>query len=282
MNVAMRLADDVIAIDVDAHSGKAGGQTFARLCGELGPLPLTVVSTSRDDGVSGCYLFSLPRGADARGWSGIAGPGIEVCTAFDRYVMAAPSIHPDTGRVYFWRCSDGEPIHPGYVTRAAVAELPQPWLDHLAAGGTAPRSERVSPGDGYAAWLTEHGGGEPCVWAAESGAAALAKVQAARDAGGAYEAVKAATRTLVLGIAEGHQGVNVPLAECRAAYLAAMESRSRKRGAGAVGEWRRLVAGAIDEANGRLGGTAPPAECECHETAGLDAAAFAGRGRRRD
>ncbi len=61
-NVALRLVNGVVGIDVDAYGGKQGERTLARLEQLLGSLPATVVSTSRTDGVSGIGLFQVPPG----------------------------------------------------------------------------------------------------------------------------------------------------------------------------------------------------------------------------
>jgi hypothetical protein len=243
-------------------------------------LPATVWSTSRTDGVSGIRLFRLPKGVSAEHWRGVAGPGVEIVTHWNRYVVCAPSIHPE-GRRYRWLAQDGSVMDCAPWPKL-LRTLPMAWCDYLASSGTAPgRGRGAEPAEGPAAWLAEHGGGEPCTWTAESGAHALSKVRAAQYTGGAHDAAGAAVWLLVLGIAEGHQGVNVPLSAIRAAFLAALEGRQRRRGADAVGEWRRLMAGAIDAANEQLAGGPPPGSCSCGDLAGLDVAAFAGRGRRR-
>lgn len=98
-NVAVRLPADVVGIDVDAYGDKPGWTTFEQLQADHGALPATVVVTSRDDGRSGIRLFRLPDSVDQStfrtGW-----PGIEILRYGHRYVIAPPSIHPDTGRAY--------------------------------------------------------------------------------------------------------------------------------------------------------------------------------------
>ena len=54
-----------------------------------------------------------------------------------RYVVAPPSIHPDTGRAYRWRS--------GSITKVGdLPALPQPWLDALS-GAAAPAGPAVAP-----------------------------------------------------------------------------------------------------------------------------------------
>jgi len=95
-NIALRLPDGIIGVDVDQYGDKAGTSSLAALETLLGALPPTVMSTSRDNG-SGIRLFTVPPGLD---WPDIA-DDIEVIRTGWRYAVVAPSIHPE-GRVYGW------------------------------------------------------------------------------------------------------------------------------------------------------------------------------------
>lgn len=123
-NVALRLPPDVVGVDVDVYLG--GDVGLAELEEKYGVLPPTVLSTSRIDG-SGIRLFRRPVG-----WLLATDPakGIDMVQAHHRYVVAAPSLHPE-GREYHW--IDGEtgevldvPPYPG-----DLPELPWPWLEGL-------------------------------------------------------------------------------------------------------------------------------------------------------
>jgi hypothetical protein len=148
-NIAIRLPEGVIGIDVDAYEGKAGGRTLSQLTAELGAWtvpdgPATVRSSSRGDGVSGIYLFraDLP---DGLGWRGELGPGIELVHYGLRYVTAAPSVHPKTGRGYRWLDPDGETVKlpaPADLPRLATAWIERatrPMLASVPLADTEPR-----------------------------------------------------------------------------------------------------------------------------------------------
>ena len=131
-NVGVRLGDDQVGIDVDAHSGKPGGDTLAELVGLLGPLPATYVSTSKLDGVSGIRHYRIPLGVEFPGEltapSGIK--AIEFIQWFHRYAVVPPSIHPDTGDQYLWIGPDGELLDkPPHVDD--LPDLPAAWVSYF-------------------------------------------------------------------------------------------------------------------------------------------------------
>ena len=137
-NLALRLPGDVVGIDVDAYHG--GMTTLSELERELGPLPPTVVAhNGRDDG-SGIRLFRVPNGSMLRG---DPGPGIDMVQWFHRYVIAAPSRHPE-GRQYVWhdQADDGAvdwPPHPG-----DLPDLPWSWVRNLSVRKAGRRSARAA------------------------------------------------------------------------------------------------------------------------------------------
>lgn len=110
-NVALRLPPDVVSIDIDAHDGKNGAETFAQLVEEHGPLPPTIKSTARDPKhASGQLLFRLPPdlvGVPLRSNYG-KHSHVDVIWHGYRYIAAWPSINPDSGgtryRFYDQRC----------------------------------------------------------------------------------------------------------------------------------------------------------------------------------
>jgi hypothetical protein len=69
-NIALVMSDDVIGIDVDHYGKKHGGDTLKALEARLGPLPTAVLSTARDDKVSGIRFYRVPAG---RKWKESAG-----------------------------------------------------------------------------------------------------------------------------------------------------------------------------------------------------------------
>ena len=126
-NIALRLPDDVIGIDLDLYPDPSKDHpAFERMAawdailGQLGPLPESPRATSRDDGISGIRLYRvpsgwkgagilpaapvceghpLPGGREARPGDPVS-PG-EVIQHHHRYMVAPPSVHP-SGRRYRW------------------------------------------------------------------------------------------------------------------------------------------------------------------------------------
>jgi hypothetical protein len=148
-NIALRLPPDVVGLDVDAYEGKQGGATLAALEAELGPLPPTWVSTSKDDGVSGIRLYRVPAGE--RRYTAQAGTHLDVLHHGNRYAVVAPSVHPRSGGSYSWRLPDTTTTHR--VPRPdELAQLPPAWLAHItrpelavaAANGHTPGGTRLS------------------------------------------------------------------------------------------------------------------------------------------
>lgn len=98
-NVALRMPEEIIGVDVDAYGMKRGDETLAEWEARVGALPPTYRSTSRMDGKSGIRLFRVPAG---RVWADVLGPDVEVIHYGHRYAVVAPSIHPETGLPYVW------------------------------------------------------------------------------------------------------------------------------------------------------------------------------------
>jgi Bifunctional DNA primase/polymerase, N-terminal len=126
-NIALRLPDDVIGIDLDLyddptkdHPSPERQAAWRELVGRLGQLPESPLATSRDDGVSGIRLYRVPAGWKSAGIlpaapvceghplpdgrearpGDLVSPG-EVIQHHHRYMVAPPSVHP-SGRRYRW------------------------------------------------------------------------------------------------------------------------------------------------------------------------------------
>ncbi len=139
-NIGMRVRSGVIGIDGDAHKGPAALAAWRKLADEFGPLPAAPWCTSRDDGISGIRLFTVPDGYTA---VTVMGPAGEVIQRHHRYVVVPPSVSPPpplgTGKPYCWT---GRP--DGYVPAMSdIPPLPQTWLDGLRGGGNG---QRAGPG----------------------------------------------------------------------------------------------------------------------------------------
>ena len=126
-NIALRLPDGVIGIDLDLyddpskdHPAAERQAAWRELVTRLGQLPESPRATSRDDGISGICLYRVPAGWKAAGIlpaapvcqghplpdgrkaepGDLVSPG-EVIQHHHRYMVAPPSLHP-SGRRYRW------------------------------------------------------------------------------------------------------------------------------------------------------------------------------------
>ncbi len=94
--IGVMVPDDIAVIDIDPRNG-GSIQTLEALAGGVLPPTLTAVSGGRD---SGRHLYyKRPKGLD----KSVIGclPGIDVIVS-GRFMIAPPSLHPDTGRPYQW------------------------------------------------------------------------------------------------------------------------------------------------------------------------------------
>ena len=94
--IGVMVPDDVVVIDIDPRNG-GSVQALEALAGGALPPTLTAVSGGRD---SGRHLYyKRPKGFD----KSVIGclPGIDVIVS-GRFMIAPPSLHPDTGKPYQW------------------------------------------------------------------------------------------------------------------------------------------------------------------------------------
>lgn len=132
-NIALRLPNTVVGIDVDHYDGKRGGDTLARGESLWGALPPTVRSTSRVDGKSGIRLYRVDPGVELETliqFPELGLGGIEVVQYFHRYCIVWPSMHGETGRRYQWLDADGN-ITSTIPRPASLPQLPQGWIEGL-------------------------------------------------------------------------------------------------------------------------------------------------------
>lgn len=140
-NIGLRLPRGVVGVDVDAYHPKTGADDLRRLEAKHGALPPTWISTSRTDGISGIRLYRVsPEIAD---WGDPAETDIECIWFGWRYVVAAPSVHPDpdpvTGepRRYRWLKPDGSvAADDEYPVIDDLPWLPSEWIEPMTNGGT--------------------------------------------------------------------------------------------------------------------------------------------------
>lgn len=134
-NIGLRLPDGVLGVDVDAYDGRRGLATIQEAEAQLGDLPRTWYSTSRDDG-SGIRFFRVPEGRAWRSDLG-AGSNVEIIRRDHRFAVVWPSVHPDTARTYRWYTPDGV-VSAAPPTPAQLPELPEAWVEHLAKASGSP------------------------------------------------------------------------------------------------------------------------------------------------
>lgn len=247
-NVGIRLPYAVIGIDVDAYGDRDGGETLVQLEQELGELPATYVSTSRDDGLSGIRLYlvrDIPKV-----WKGKAGPGIDVISWHYRYAVCEPSVHPSTGTEYRWYLEDeadakalGEPVDKPPVPEN-LPYLPDAWQEFLASEYEGDKSAKLKPAD-IAKWLRENGVGNACDVIRATTEYWLGQINTASDAGGIHDAAKDGIHAVVGDAMAGHAGMTDELNRLKLAFKAVREDRHDARSSEADAEWRRLIFGEV-------------------------------------
>lgn len=239
-NLALRLPNTVVGIDVDHYGDKRGGDTLAHAESLWGPLPSTVRSTARDDGVSGIRLFRIPAGVELETVIRFPDRGlgdIEVCQKFHRYVVAWPSLHGPLQRRYRWLDPEGNQVdipRPG-----ELPDLPASWLEGLKRKTTAEITATADAGE----TLSNLPGGEMSM----NVAAHLAKSKT--DLLGPSGSRHDITRDNVLyffRLAEpwrGETGIIQALQELHSAWLTAMTKDGSRTRDMAESEWVRMVRG---------------------------------------
>lgn len=145
-NIALRLPEDVIGIDIDAYDGRAGLDTITTWeriheC----ELPPTWHTSSRDDGSRIAY-YRVPTGGRWRSDLG-TGSNVEIIQHRHRYAIVAPSTHPHTGKTYQWRVPAGD--HTGTIpTPGELTALPLAWITALAYPTRATATRNPATHDG--------------------------------------------------------------------------------------------------------------------------------------
>lgn len=258
-NVALRLPQGVLGIDVDAYDGKQGAATLARRVASWGELPTTWESSSRSDGVSRIRFFRIPEGLH---WPGELGPDVELIQYRHRYAVVWPSVHPN-GPVYRWTTPEG-------VTSTAVPDveslpwLPQAWIDGLTGG----REHRDTPRNDWddaqvRQWiLTRPRGTEPpCERTRRAVDDALYQLHAG---GSAHGIINAAVMRVVRLADEEHAGLMGALGELHGAFIADVTRYDRpglpRTGGQAEAEWARSLAGAVSKVSASPAGVDG---CDC-------------------
>ena len=238
-NICLRVPAHVIGIDVDDYAGKAGGGTLARLVQAHGALPATWLSTSRDDGISGIRLYTIPTGVLL---VNSIPSGIEIVQRHHRYIVCAPSIHPDTGRTYEW--IDERTGEIGAIPSLdSIPSLPATWVAGLAIPGNGHKPNHDNVDLSTVVEVLPHG--EPC--AHILAAAGKAFTGAAR-----HDSYNSAVLAVLSHARNGCPGSRTVINRLQAAFLAETTSpgEGRRSRAEAEGEWNRGLVGALQRIAG--------------------------------
>lgn len=240
-NVALRLPDTVIGIDVDMYGEKSGRATLAAAEAEWGALPDTWYTSSRADG-SGIRLYSIPTGL---AWPGKLphGGGVELIRWDHRYAVVGPSIHPDTSEPYLWYCmvdGVGELSAEEFPDPPDLVSLPEAWVKGLTSGRRfVERAASDMDADDVRLWLSDRPGPALCAVMTKTLTRAQRTVRTAGDDGGAHDAGRDGAWALIGDAAAGHAGVSDALAKLRKSFMEAVVPRRGKRVA--ADEWTRIV-----------------------------------------
>lgn len=233
-NLALRLPENVIGLDVDAYGDKTGAQAWHEGERRWGPLPPTVRSTSRDDRISGIRLYKIPADVNVvteMKFPEIAAGNVDVCKTSHRYVVAWPSIHPE-GRKYQWLNEAGEPVDIPNLDD--IPDLPERWLEGLRTDAAAEITMRVDADEQIASF--PEGRMSPAVSKVlDKALHTLSGV----ESGSRHDAcIKAVLHLIRLGV-EGEPGVRKALDYLGSAFVKATKDRSTE--ADAIREFGRMV-----------------------------------------
>ena len=222
-NVALRLPNGVVGIDVDDYGSKKGATELEQLEQLYGPLPDTWTSTSRGPGPSRIAFY---RCTDELVLPGKLAPAIEAIQRHHRYAVVWPSVVE--GRPYRWYAPDGTPMdRPPKLDE--LAWLPDGWHNIQKPARPTPDAHytpRAVDGDWSKAVTRYHGEG----------------VQGLALPGGRHDSMLPVVMTLVRLDHDGHPGAAEALDDLRSRFVAAVSDRSGP--SEALKEWDRMEAGA--------------------------------------
>ncbi len=121
-NIGLK-CDNLLVIDVDNKNGRKGNADFSTVMDRLGPVQTGPVSQSGNYGYH--LLFRRPdvdvKGSNGLTWDGVK-TGIDIRVG-NQYIVAPPSIHPDTGLAYQWKTP------PCRVCE--LPALPDAWIEYF-------------------------------------------------------------------------------------------------------------------------------------------------------
>lgn len=268
-NLAVRMPDGVIGIDVDNYDNKRGDAELKRTLRELGikSLPPTYSSTARGDengpGKSRIMFYRLPDEFKGHRWAGNLNTGdssVEIICWHNRFANVFPSVHR-TGNIVRWYGPDGklcdDDFFPGTDELALlddtdfIAHIIKDRFDLDKVQKAGLNSSQVQ------SWLDERPGPDMC-----DTMKALGLEAAEHFAYGVADHTPAATFSMnMINLAvQGHSGVITALNMAKAPFLINIASKSRS-----ADEWTRLVDGGVQKVVAELEGwgISAPDECPC-------------------
>jgi hypothetical protein len=244
-NLALRMPDTVIGIDVDAHSGKTGAATIAEAERRWGTLPAGPRSSSRlenGDQTSGIRFFHVPAGTRLAGQIQFDELGIghiEVIQNHHRYAAAWPSIHDKTGQTYWWY--NGQWQHIGIPNVEDFPPLPDRWIEALQITYSTPTN---TLGESEADALIARCLTDGPITARVATRLSTAIQQLANPEGSRHDAMIGHVLTMMRYGKEGDTGVKPALIAYQQSFIAAL-SKPGQRHAGqpdlAAAEFRRAI-----------------------------------------
>lgn len=241
-NIALRMPEQIIGLDVDNYDGKTGGATLFDCQMLWGELPITYRSTARDDGISGIRLFRIPTGLS---WPGqLPGGGVELIRWDHRYCMCWPSVHPKTLGVYRWFDPNGAILINVVPSPDALPALPSRWIEGLTRGAWRHDDKADLKSAALQAFLFGLSGAEeePCP---RIRFAAQRLSELIRTSDSRHDIARDGVLNLARLAEEGHPGViNVLQTVCEAFVLAVTGDGTRSANV-ASGEFVRFVDGAL-------------------------------------
>lgn len=247
-NIALRLPDTAIGIDVDHYDGKSGGDTLAALVRKFGALPASFLSTSREDGISGIRVYRVPSGTTLP----TKLPGIEFIQYYHRYVVAWPSMHPNGGQ-YKWINEQDGSIGDGVPNLEDIPMLPARWIEGLAVEGKqAAHKTDVTQVESYEL-LVSMPHGDPCSHVLKAAGRAML-------GGDRHDSYNEAVLAVLGAGRRGCPGAFTVIGRLRAAFVSeiADPKTGRATPSQAEAEWQRSLRGAISIVAGESQGDACP------------------------
>lgn len=135
LNVGLA-CEPLAVLDVDPRADDRG-RPLHELLADLGPLPESAPRVATGGGGTHVYFAGPAPGAKPRPWLDVKGSG--------GYVIAPPSVHPATGRVYTFTVEPSGPppaLPERFTERKPGARAPMPSSELVAIARGAPAGDR--------------------------------------------------------------------------------------------------------------------------------------------